>query len=222
MIAWFALVLLTGIILLAFGVPWGVKVAKYDPAKDFTSVEGGCKIVAVSYSTEKREKTSSSSRGSSYPKCFDIYTYTFTKTGSNTTLISAVEEHGGRSYDSDYKCDAPSSDIHPSEFAVGSTVPCWEPAPDKDISSLASFYTCGNAECTKLGGELSPAHEYAKEAGESRALIIAGAVLVATSLAVIVVAAMLMRWPPHRRQPRPWLTGEVASLSDATSAIPHR
>ena len=201
---------LSGIILLAIGVPTGIKVAKYDPETDFTSVEGGCKIVAVSYSIEERDHTSS---GSDYSECFDIYIYTFTKTGSNTTLISAAEEHGGRSHDSDYKCDAPSSQIHPSEFAVGSTVPCWEPAPDKDISSLTSFYTCGNEGCVKLGGELSPAHEYAKAAGESRVMIIVGAVLVATSLAtplaVIVVVAMLERWPSHRRPPRPWLTSEV-------------
>jgi hypothetical protein len=167
--------------MLVFGLPTEIELAKYDPATDFTSVEGGCTIVSVAYSIEERSIVTGQKRTT---ECVDIYKYSFTKTGSTTNLISGAEEHG-RCYDPTLKCDAPSSDIHPAELAVGAAVPCWSPAPNKDIPSLASFYKCGNEECVKLGGaSLSPAAEYAAEKGwgQSLLLTILGALFVAISL----------------------------------------
>ena len=190
-----------------------VELAKYDPATDFTSVEGGCTIVSVAYSTEERSIPKGKNERGDQFECVDIYTYTFTKTGSTANLISGAEEHR-RSYDSDFKCDAPASDIHPAELAVGATVPCWSPAPNKDIPSLASFYTCGNEECVKLGdASLSPAAKYAakKGWGESLLLTILGAVFIGISLLqccvlvglVQIVAKIQDPEPPEIQDPAP-------------------
>ena len=190
------LCILPGILMLAVGVPTEIELAKYDPATDFTSVEGGCTIVSVAYSTEDRSIKWQNGKYTSV--CVDIYKYNFTKTGSTTNLISRPEEHSRyppyTNDHSDFTCDAPASEIHPAELAVAATVPCWSPAPNKDIPSLA-IYTCGNDECVKLGdASLSPAAEYAagKGWGQSLLLTILGAVFITISLLCCVGSILVL------------------------------
>jgi hypothetical protein len=182
MIIWLMRVVLTiaGIVILVAGTPQFQRAVPYDAGSDFASVEGGCTVTSVAYSTEERVD------GVGNPYCTDIYTYTFSIGSGVANLTSGDEEHQ-RAPSS--QCNDPISGggVRTAEYAAGANVACWKPS-GKNAARLGIFYNCGNPACIKLGSTdaiLSPAAEHARKAGIGQVLVTVGAVFVGVGMSII-------------------------------------
>jgi hypothetical protein len=171
---------IAGIVILVVGSPQFQKAGVYDAGSDFVSVEEGCTIASVAYSTEERVD------GVGNPYCTDIYTYTFSIGAGAANFTSGHEEHQ-RAPSS--QCNDPLSGggVRNAEYAAGADVACWKPSGN-NAARLAIFYECGNPACIKLGNTgaiLSPAAVHARKAGTGQIMMTVGAVFAGVGMSII-------------------------------------
>lgn len=118
--------------LVSYGIYLNVLVAQLPPAKVFSTVGGGCRILDVDHSERKQSNN----------KIFDRYTFDFTEVADGGQFQSITEE---------FKRDRNQLDVQiPASFTVGQNVTCWQPSGVEDVASLERLYTCGNPECVRV------------------------------------------------------------------------
>eukprot|EP00928_Gymnodinium_smaydae_P045186 TRINITY_DN30151_c0_g1_i1.p1 TRINITY_DN30151_c0_g1~~TRINITY_DN30151_c0_g1_i1.p1 ORF type:complete len:232 (+),score=42.05 TRINITY_DN30151_c0_g1_i1:122-817(+) len=189
MMVFFTLLWITGVVLLAVGLSNESYASEYDPATDWTSVAGGCRITSVSHVADQRTDKN--------PYCVDVYTYIFTKAADSTKLTSEPDEQrrngGGGASRCDTDPQAPATHTGTDGTLPTAAVPCWSLASGKVAADLGTFYKCGpaatNADCVKI---LDPAKEHGDKIWHANLLKTLGSIFLGVGLPFCGIAGMLV------------------------------
>ena len=173
----FTLMWITGAVLLPIGLSNKSIAEAYDPATDFTAVQGGCQITSMTHTADQRQDKN--------PYCVDVYRYNFTIGSSGTLYQSAPDE---QRHSSGTRC----ADVTqlPALYSVGESIVCWELANGRTKSDVDSFYTCGNSACVKA---LDPAVEYADALGSATLFITLGSIFLGVGLSACGIVGALVK-----------------------------
>ena len=166
---------IAGCVVLPLGLVQQAEASSADPATEFASV-GTCEITQVLHRAEYRQEGAGSKQHQG-AVCWDIYIYKFEYQGLSYLSKEEWVRRGGE------RCE--NSAQRSGLFSIGQDTPCWQATGD--VSSLYSF---GNDAGLKI---FDPAQEIEDAAETAVALIIAGAVVLPTSLLFLALAAALYR-----------------------------
>jgi len=213
----FLLMWITGAVLLSFGVGFTRELNKFDAQADFTALDDKCTVLNYTHVAEQRQDN--------HPFCVDVWTYTFRMASHDDTLFTSGADE--KQHKKGTRCE--NVGVFAPSFEINEETTCWQPtaasssvelasqpASVNSLSTLRSFYNCGNIHCIKI---LDPADEYAVKKARAALFLILGTSFLIVGLAMwCFLGAMIVRARNKEKVARVGVKADSAKLSTTNEA----